>query len=316
LESLQAADARAFVFRRVTVVDNASTDASLDGFDVPAIPLVVIRNSRNIGFAAACNQAALDSDADFVLFLNPDTRVFPDSIDRAVTVLADPKHSSTGICGVQLVDSEGRVSRSCARLPTLRLFLSAGLGLNRISTRAFPGHVMTEWDHAQSREVEHVIGAFYLIRGPLFRSLEGFDERFFMYLEDLDLSDRARAVGYRCWYLAGAAAFHKGGGSSEQIRAARLFYSLRSRILYGYKHFGFLSANLLAVVTLLLEPLVRVGFAVTRRATNEIDETAKAYALLWRDLPRIFRCSQLTSAGILKTRSPRQPDDVARQRPL
>jgi hypothetical protein len=269
-----------------------------------------------MGFAAACNQAAPGSDVDLVLFLNPDTRVFSDSIDRAVTVLSDQKHSSAGICGIQLVDGEGRVSRSCARLPTLRLFLSSALGLNRIFPSAFRGHFMAEWDHAHSREVDHVIGAFYLIRGPLLRSLGGFDERFFMYLEDLDLSARARAAGYSCWYLAGARAFHRGGGSSEQVKAARLFYSLRSRILYGYKHFGFFSANLLMLVTLLVEPVIRLGFAVIRRAANEIGETASAYALLWRDSPHILASSRRTSVSTtLKTRtlSPTESDAIARQ---
>jgi N-acetylglucosaminyl-diphospho-decaprenol L-rhamnosyltransferase len=317
LESLHAADARAFILRRVTVVDNASTDRSLEGLDAPAIPLAIIRNARNMGFAAACNQAASGSDVDFVLFLNPDTRVLTDSIDRAVAVLSDPEHSSTGICGIQLVDDKGRVSRSCARLPTLRLFLSSALGLNRIFPHAFRGPVMAEWDHAQSRRVDHVIGAFYLIRGPLFQSLGGFDERFFVYLEDLDLSARARAAGYGCWYLADAKAFHKGGGTSERVKAMRLFYSLRSRILYGYKHFGFISASLLMLVTLLVEPLIRLGFAVFRRAGKEIGETARAYALLWRDWPRILGASRQMSAGAtLNARppSPRPPDGIARKR--
>lgn len=317
LESLRAASARAFVFCRITVVDNASTDGSADDIDVPGIPLIWIRNSENVGFAAACNQAALGSDADFVLFLNPDTRVFPDSIDRAVSVLADPQHLSSGICGIQLVDEQGRVNRTCARLPTPGLFLSSALGLNRIFPHACHGHVMAEWDHAHSREVDHVIGAFYLIRRSLFQFLGGFDERFFVYLEDLDLSARARSAGYSCWYLSGAQAFHKGGGTSEQIKAVRLFYSLRSRILYAYKHFGWLAANLVAIVTLFVEPLIRLGFAMLRRAAKDITETASAYLLLWSDFPRIVQRARrppATASSDAHPPSPRTHQGIARQR--
>src|SRR5436190_20048041 len=80
----------------ITVVDNASSDGSCDGIEAGA-PLTVIRNGENRGFAAACNQGAIGSDAEFILFLNPDTRLMPDSLEGPARYLRAPEHKSVGI---------------------------------------------------------------------------------------------------------------------------------------------------------------------------------------------------------------------------
>ncbi|MFQ5780560.1 MAG: glycosyltransferase family 2 protein, partial [Nitrospiria bacterium] len=142
------------------------------------------------------------------------------------------------------------------------------------------------WNHRESREVDHVIGAFFLVRRSLYKALDGFDERFFVSFEDLDFSCRAEKAGWRSYYLATVQAYHKGGGTSEQIKSTRLFYTLRSRILYGYKHLGWWVATGLMLGTLLLEPLARIGFAIVRGSFVRLQETVGAYAMLWMTLPR------------------------------
>ena len=132
-----------------------------------------------------------------------------------------------------------------------------------------------------------LIGAFYLVHRELFDKLGGFDERFFVYLEDLDFSLRARQAGYASYYLASASAFHKGGGTSENINARRLFYSLRSRVLYAYKHFSFVSATVVLLGTLFVEPLSRLVLAMVRRSGSSMMETLSAYGQLWRALPSL-----------------------------
>src|SRR5258708_40080093 len=101
---------------------------------------------------------------------------------------------------------------------------------------------MSDCDYFDTRRVDVVTGAFLLVRRGIFEVLGGFDERFFVYLEDVDFLYRVGQAGWRCYYLAAARAYHRGGGCSEQAKAARLFYALRSRILYSYKHFGRASA--------------------------------------------------------------------------
>jgi len=145
---------------------------------------------------------------------------------------------------------------------------------------------MAEWPHDITRDVDHVIGAFFLVRRSLFESLGRFDERFFVYLEDLDFSYRARQAGWRSVYLANAQAFHAGGGTSHQVKARRLFYSLRSRLLYAAKHFSKSGAALVFLATLLLEPLSRSAWALMRRSLPSLKETWQGYGMLWCWLPQ------------------------------
>lgn len=288
VRSIEEAGRQGFEFDRVVIVDNCSTDGSLDGLASATLPLKVIRNTENKGFAAACNQGAQGSRADYLLFLNPDTRLFADSLSAPLAFMEAAQNQSVGICGIQLIDEHEEVSRSCARFPAPGMFFAKIFGLDRLLPKFFRSHFMVEWGHGENREVDHVIGAFFLLRRRLFEQLNGFDERFFVYLEDLDLSLRARKLGWTSYYLADARAYHKGGGTSGQIKARRLFYSLRSRILYGYKHFPPTQAALLLLSTLCFEPLTRLTFNLLQGAFKSASETISGYLMLYRALPGIM----------------------------
>jgi GT2 family glycosyltransferase len=292
LRSIVRAGKSMFELSCVVVVDNASTDQSLEGLDEPSLPLRVIRNVENIGFAAACNLGveAIGDASEYLLFLNPDTRLFDNSLNAPLGFMADPRRRRVGICGIRLRDSKGKVARSCARFPQPIMFFFAMFGLDRIWPHL--GQFMREWDHSITREVDQVIGAFFLVRRELFESIGGFDTRFFVYLEDVDFSLRARRIGWISYYLAEADAFHKGGGTSEQIKARRLFYSLRSRLLYAAKHFSKSQALMLAAATLLVEPVTRLVFALSRGSVSSAGHTLAAYAMLYRDIPQIWRTAR------------------------
>jgi N-acetylglucosaminyl-diphospho-decaprenol L-rhamnosyltransferase len=271
------------------VVDNASWDGSALGLDALALPLTVLYNPTNRGFAAACNQGARNSTAEYLLFLNPDTRLFTNSLTAPLAFMECLKDQSTGIMGIQLLDSNGQVSRSCARFPTPGRLFARSLGLDRLFPWLFLSWAMTEWDHQESRVVDQVIGAFFLVRRPLFETLSGFDERFFVYMEEVDFSLRAMQMGWKSVYLTEAQAYHKGGGTSEQVKATRLFYSLCSRILYAYKHFRWTVATGLLLTALILEPVARVVFAMTKGSLVEVWDTLKGYVMLWSNFPTWFR---------------------------
>lgn len=276
----------------VIIVDNASTDASLARVEaVTDLPfhLHVIQNAENRGFGAACNQGAALANSEYLLFLNPDMRLFEHSLSASLAFMRAVENQSVGICGIQLIDEHAEVSRSCARFPTPRMFFSKMFGLERLFPGFFQNHFMEEWGHRENREVDHVIGAFFLVRRTLFEQLDGFDERFFVYLEDLDFSLRAKKSGWTSYYLADARAYHKGGGTSEQIKAGRLFYSLRSRLLYGFKHFAPWQAWALLGMTLMVEPISRSVFALLRRRIDDLSNTWTGYGMLYRDLPNILK---------------------------
>lgn len=263
----------------VIVVDNASSDDSLLGIDQCDIPVRLMANTVNRGFATACNQGAREAHGDYLLFLNPDTRLFADSLTGPLDFMVRPENAAIGICGIRLVDESGNTSTCAARFPSLRVLAGAILGLNKLLPRMFPSHLMVPRELNDSQVVDQVIGAFFLIRRDVFDRCGGFDERFFVYFEEVDLALRAKQMGCASYFLSDVAAFHKGGGCSEQVKAARLFYSLRSRVLYARKHYSAGELFGLALLMTIEFPL-RVGRSVLRMSKSELLNTLLAYRQL------------------------------------
>ena len=288
LQSIAAASCDGLELRRTVIVDNASSDRSLEAVHIVHLSVTVIRNDHNRGFAAACNQAAIGSQSRYLLFLNPDTRLESDSLAKPIAFLEQPDNKHIGILGVQLVNDHGRVTPTCARFLTAGMIIRKMLGLEHVPASPWAPHFMVDWDHMTSRKVDHVMGAFFLVRRDVFAMLGGFDERFFVYLEDLDFSLRAKQAGFESFFLADTHIYHKGGGASGQIKAKSLYYSLSSRILYGYKHFDRWTATLLMLGTMFVEPFSRLAFAAIRGSSGQLAQTVEAYGLLWRALLRKF----------------------------
>lgn len=281
-------DERGFRLSRIILVDNGSTDESL-GHIAHSDMITVVRANHNLGFARACNLGAAAATSEFLLFLNPDARVLPGALGTVCEFMTSEAATSVGICGVKLVDENNAVHRHCARFPSVRTYVCVTLALSRLLPTFFPSHYMTDFDHLTSRQVDHVMGAFFLVRRTLFDALQGFDERFFVYLEDVDFSLRAKRAGWTTYYLAEAAAFHRGGGTSTQVKAHRLFYSLRSRILYSFKHFRRPGAWLVTGLTISAEPVARLVRAIARRSLQEAVSTIRGWLMLVADLWRILR---------------------------
>lgn len=266
----------------VLVVDNGSTDGSLSTAP-SSTPHRVLQLGRNCGFGAACNRAAELAEGEYLLLLNPDGELRAGCAERCIAEL-QRRDIAVGVCGLALVDEHGSIARSCARFPGFASLLCSASGLNALWPR-LAGWQMTDWDHASDCTVDHVIGAFYLMPAALFRRLGGFDERFFLYLEDLDLSLRVRQAGLMTRFLAEPRAFHLGGGVSRQVLARRLFYSTRSRVLYAFKHLPRWQGLVHLAVTLIVEPVARSLHALLRRSLPDFKATWRAFRWMYRELP-------------------------------
>jgi N-acetylglucosaminyl-diphospho-decaprenol L-rhamnosyltransferase len=273
----------------VIIIDNASTDGSADGLVAHRVRLDLVLNSENRGFAAACNQGAARGRAPFVLFLNPDVRVDPDTVAGAARHLDDPVNCAVGILGVQLLDPEGRVQASCARAPTAASLLLQTVFLDRICPGLVPRHFLSEWDHGDTRPVDQVMGAFLMIRRALFDRLGGFDERFFLYYEDVDLCLSARQAGWAVVHYAGARAIHEGGGTTAAIKDRRLFHLASSRVVYTAKRHGRMATIMLVILILCFEMPIRWLHATVARSPSEGRLVIRGMALFWRNLPRLSR---------------------------
>lgn len=277
LRSIAATDRSLLRVARIVVVDNASTDDSLHGLAAADIPLDVVRNARNRGFAAACNQGAARGSGDYLLFLNPDARLYPDTLRAVGSFLRTPAADPFGIFGALMVDEQGRPQISCSRFPSLRIWAGKMTGLDRLAPALFPPHHLAPWELTRSGPVDQVIGAFFLVRRPLFTELNGFDERYFLYLEDVDFALRAREAGRPSYYLRQARVHHAENVSSSQLGPWRHYLMLCSRSTYAGRHWPKSRARLLTALTLSVEPAARLAAAAAQGRWADLRTTAAVY---------------------------------------
>ncbi len=264
---------------KIIIVDNGSEDGS-ENLQIESDQVLLIKNHSNYGFAKSCNIGAKHCESEYVLFLNPDTVLEPNTLDRTINYMEKDINKMVGISGIQLCYEDGTVARHSSRFPSSFSFFMRSSGLHKIFLSL--DHVLTAWNHLDTKEVPHVIGAYFFVRKNLFDSLNGFDESFFVYLEDLDFSLRANKLGYKTHFISTIKSVHIAGGTSRQIKATRLFYSLRSRIIYSYKHFNFLNATLILMSVIFIEPISRIMFSIKNLSLISIKNLIKSYILLLR----------------------------------
>jgi N-acetylglucosaminyl-diphospho-decaprenol L-rhamnosyltransferase len=198
----------------IVVVDNASTDASHRAVTEADASARWIETGRNLGFGRAANRGVVAATHDLVAIMNPDAVVEPGALKALVDVLdAEPAIAAVG---PRVDNPDGSWYPSARAFPSLtdalgHAFLHYVSPDNRFSRR----YKLLDWDHDTARDVDWISGTFMLVRREAFESVGGFDEAFFMYVEDVDLCWRLRAKGWRVRYEPAARVVHAIGGSSE-----------------------------------------------------------------------------------------------------
>ncbi|MBN1460648.1 MAG: glycosyltransferase family 2 protein [Armatimonadetes bacterium] len=222
---------------RVTVVDNASGDGTVEMVKQCFSDVTLIANTENIGFAAANNQAIRAGSAPFVLLLNPDTRVQPGALSMLQKRLDEAV--DIGAVAPQLVLPDGRVQRSCRSFPTPAAVLLDALGLWRIApaNERFGAYRMTYWGHDSSRDVDQPMASALGIRRRALDEVGLFDEDFPLYFNDVDLCYRLREAGWRIAFEPAAKVLHHHGQSTWQVRPAAVLESHRSLRHFYRKHY-------------------------------------------------------------------------------
>lgn len=267
----------------VIVIDNASTDGSVE--NIPPHPSVkIIRNKKNVGFAAACNQGYLLAKGDYFLLLNPDTKLFIDTLTKSVQFME--QNANISILGVKHLDDMGIVHPSCSRFPTLSDFLILSIGLNKVFPKFFkPPIIMMDYDYEKGGNVDQVMGAYMFMR---MRDIDRFglkmDERFFLYYEDLDFSKQLREAGGLSYYTPSISIIHAVNGTTNQIKDRRLFYNIKSRLQYSKKYFNEFELFLISIFSLLIEPFCRITQLLFKGKMIEIKEVLKGYWMIYANL--------------------------------
>lgn len=233
----------------VIVVDNASQDGSRD-YLMSRFPKVkFIWNTENRGYAKANNQGLKLGSGRYILFLNPDTLLSETCLGLCIRHLE--QNRGTGAVGVRMLDGSGRFLKESRRgnpTPTAALFKLFGLSRLFPGSRVFAGYHMGHLDPMQNHASEVLSGAFLMVRRDVLDRVGGFDEDFFMYGEDIDLSFRIRKAGFSNQYLADAAILHFKGASTEKDRLlyVRMFY--KAMAVFARKHYGKGEAGLLSAM--------------------------------------------------------------------
>lgn len=289
LQSISEHPAVRHEFGHVIVIDNAGDD-KVRVYEAPGIPLIVQKSPENLGFAGGCNLGASLGQAEYILFLNPDTMALENTFDGAIDALI--AHPEAAGLGVQLVDEEGEVQQSCHNFPTPREYWLHAFGLLAKFGPAKKAGPMALDDHLRPGYVDLPMGAFLLVRRAQFDAIGGFDELFFVYFDEVDLCYRMRQEFGPMFFVPDVQAMHSGRGTTDTIKARRHFYTVRSRLYFTFKHFPFPKLASTLFVSLFVEPFARIGFLLLRRRKDEIPFVIEAYRMLWgarAEIKREFR---------------------------
>jgi len=238
LASLAAADKPAC---EVIVVENASTDGSLELLRTrhPEVQLIV--NARNEGFARGCNQGLRVARGRYVLLLNTDTEVASDALALLVRYL--DQHPDHGAVAPRLVHRDGTTQRTVQEFPTLKtaLFFSTPLERWFPDSRELRRYFLRDWDQTSSRDVDQPPAAVLCLRKAMLDQIGLFDEDLWLFYNDVDLAKRMRAAGWKTHYLAEACVVHHVGGSTSKFADFVATWQ-RDRLRYYRKHHGRLGA--------------------------------------------------------------------------
>ncbi len=209
----------------IIVIDNRSGDGSVEMITNEFPEVTLVRNRSNLGYARAVNQGVRLSRCKYFLILNPDIEI----TDRAVENLWSFMGSNpdVGIAGSKLLNPDGTLQTSCRTFYTLPIVLLRRTLLGKIfpNSKLIRKHLMLDWDHGSDRQVDWVMGACMMVRREAYEAVGGMDERFFLYLEDVDWCYRMQKHGWKVYYVHSAVMKHHHRRESARLLPDRRFFS-------------------------------------------------------------------------------------------
>ncbi len=254
----------------IIVIDNHSTDGSFTFFNDRFPEIQFIWNEINSGFAKANNQGLALAEGKYILFLNPDTIVPEDCFEKCIAFIkAQESKENNCALGIKMIDGAGNFLKESKRAfpsPLTSFYKLSGLAGLFSQSKIFGRYYLGYLNENENHEVDVLAGAFMMIPKQILAKIGGFDEDFFMYGEDIDLSFRIQEAGYKNWYFAESCIIHFKGESTKKgsLNYVKMFYkamsifvkkhyrSNRARLFGGFIHIAiFIRASLSALHRLL-----------------------------------------------------------------
>lgn len=233
----------------IIVIDNGSVDGSLDMVATKYPDVVLVQNHENVGFARANNQAAELAHGEYLLLLNSDAQLLPQTLANFVNHAQS--HPNMGAAGAQLRYPDGRFQYSHADFPTLwrELLILSTLG-RRIFGEWYPSHGPEE--ETGPKIVDYIHGACMFIPRNIYQAAGGLPEQYFMYAEEVDFCLTLHRMNLQVWYHPLARVLHHGGASSQNRAVDREGDMYQSRVRFMRKYRGNIAAELLKMEIILL----------------------------------------------------------------
>ena len=250
------------------VVDNASSDGSVEAVAARFPEVRLIASKTNLGFAAGTNLAAREARGDFLLLLNPDAALCPEALARLLGLMASRPRAAA--VGPALVYPDGRRQDSAFRFPGLAQVALDLFPVPRLAGSRLNGRLAAADEPVQ---VDHPLGACMLIRRQAWDDIGPLDEGYFMYVEEVDWCRRARRRGWEIWHDPRALVRHRAGAATSQQPEAMFAHLWRSRLRYYQRFHG-------PAYNRMVHLLVRLGMAAAaRRARADHSELARRRAI-------------------------------------
>jgi len=269
----------------VIVVDNASNDNSRELITSNFEEVQWIQLKKNIGFGKACNAGAVCARGKYLLLLNPDTIVSSSTLKNAVEFMeANPK---AGLMGPKILNPDGTLQLSCRRsdpTPMVAFYYFSGLSRLFPKSKRFGHYNLTYMDENEAAHVDVVSGSFMFMPLHLFKTIGGFDERFFMYGEDIDLCFRIRQQGYEVWYYPAIEIIHLKGKSSAKRQIRSRFYFYEAMVIYSRKYRDIQSTYFpvrLMWLGIAVQAVFNIGTLLVRNAAAALFDLAVINFSLW-----------------------------------
>ncbi|MFH1710130.1 MAG: glycosyltransferase family 2 protein [bacterium] len=240
----------------VIVVDNNSSDDSVQMVkkDFPQVKLIA--NKTNAGFTKANNQAIKISQGRYIMLLNPDTEVTDNAMNKMIKFMESRR--DCGALGCKLLNTDGTLQRSCRTFPSLEVMLYNALFLDSLlpKSRIFGKYFMTWWDFNETREVDQPMGSALMIKKEVLAKVGLFDENIFIWFDEVDLCYRIKKAGWKIYFTPDIQIKHHLSRSFKQwksfpqiIKGAVIWR--KSRNYFFRKHKGMLSVSVLLALDIL-----------------------------------------------------------------
>lgn len=217
----------------VFVVDNNSGDGSAEMVKNEFPEVKLIANSENLGFAKANNLAIARAGGEYILLLNPDMRVFPDTLKKMISRM--DSRPDVGIAGCKLITEKGEVVPQIRRFPTLKDQLAVTLKVPHLFPGVLKRYIPEDLDYETEQEVDTIRGSFFMIRRRMIEEIGGLDERYFIWFEEVDYCKEAKKAGWKVMYTPAAECVDHVGKSFAQVPKGKTQKYFRDSMLKYFR---------------------------------------------------------------------------------